>query len=139
MSDAATVLIVEDSFLDSYDLECRLQELGYRVEIAGTLRGARRSFRRLIGDLAAIVCDNRLVGGSAIASRLYRAVRMEARAIPFIVYSGFPPGDLPKDDPFLRIVVKPFSDDVIAHLHQLAPAPAMRPPVHPSGHTREAA
>ena len=133
------VLIIEDGFLDSYEIEYCLKELGYRVEIAGTLRGAREYLRRLGGDLAAIVCDNRLISGTPVASLLYREVRTADPAVPFIVYSAFPPDDLPTEDPLLRIVVKPFSDDVIRHVRQLVPGPPLGRPVRTSRHSREAA
>ena len=113
-----TVLVVEDSFLESYELEYSLRELGYTVAIAATLETAEQRFRGLYGDLAAIVCDNKLLRGEPIGARFYAHVRSRQPFLPFVVYSGFPPQDLPKDDPLLAVVRKPFMDDVIKHLRR---------------------
>jgi hypothetical protein len=51
-------------------------------------------------------------------------------SIPFIVYSAFPPMDLPKTDPFLAVVTKPFMDGVFKHLrllHIVEKKPVTRP------------
>jgi DNA-binding NtrC family response regulator len=113
-----TVLVVEDSFLESYELEYRLQELGYAVQIVATLEAAKERFRGLGANLAAIVCDNRLLRGEPIGSKFYTHVRSRQPSMPFVVYSGFPPQDLPKDDPLLASIRKPFMDDVIKHLRR---------------------
>jgi hypothetical protein len=86
-----TVLLVEDSFLESYELEYRLRELGYEVELAATLEIARERFRVLERTLVAVVCDNRLVSGKPIASKFYAHVRARQPSMPFVVYSGFRP------------------------------------------------
>jgi CheY-like chemotaxis protein len=114
----STVLVIEDQFIEGFELEHRLNELGYDVELAATRGSAFELFRQLESDLAAIVCDNRLIGGEPMAAALYRHVRANRCAVPFIVYSAFPPQDLPKNDPLLKVVAKPFSDDVIAHVRK---------------------
>ena len=48
-----------------------LRELGYTVAIAATLETAEQRFRGLYGDLAAIVCDNKLLRGEPIGARFY--------------------------------------------------------------------
>jgi CheY-like chemotaxis protein len=123
-----TVLVVEDSFLESYELEYQLKERGYRVDITATFDGAHERFGRLRDDLAAIVCDNRLISGEAVASIFYRYVRTHDPSLPFVVYSAFPPRDLPNDDPLLATVAKPFSDDVIRHVQEMAPLRGERRP-----------
>jgi DNA-binding NtrC family response regulator len=115
-----TVLLVEDSFLESYELEYRLRELGYEVELAATLEIATERFRVLERTLAAVVCDNRLVNGKPVASKFYAHVRARRPSMPFVVYSGFPPADLPQDDPLLAVVRKPFMDEVITQLRRSA-------------------
>jgi CheY-like chemotaxis protein len=134
-----TVLLVEDSFVESYELEYRLKELGYTAKIAATLEGAKECLRQLDGGLAGIVCDNRLISGKPIAATFYAYARSRASSIPFIVYSAFPPWELRKDDPFLAVVRKPFMDDVLKHLRVLGPIAHKRETVLsiPSG--REAA
>ena len=122
-----TVLVVEDSFLESYELEYRLKELGHTVEIAATLETAKDCFRELGVNLAAIVCDNKLLRGEPVGSEFYAHVRSRQPTIPFIVYSGFPPQDLPKDDPLLAVVRKPFMDDVIRQLRRFLSIPENRP------------
>ena len=115
-----TVLVVEDSFLESFDLEYRLKELGYRVEIAATLEQAKACFRELDGQLAGIVCDDRLISSEPIAGIFYAYARSRAPAVPFVLYSASPPRELPTDDPFLAVVTKPFMEDVIKHLRHFA-------------------
>jgi hypothetical protein len=116
-----TVLVVEDSFLESYELEVSTERASYRVDITATFDGAHERFGRLRDDLAAIVCDNRLISGEAVASNFYSYVRAHDPSLPFVVYSAFPPRDLPKGDPLLATVAKPFSDDVIRHIREMAP------------------
>jgi hypothetical protein len=111
-----TILLVEDSFIESFEVEYRLKELGYAVKIAATLDGAKEYVRKLHGSLAGIVCDNRLISGEPVAVTFYAYARSRAPSIPFVVYSAFPPRELPKDDPLLAVVTKPFIDDVIKHL-----------------------
>jgi len=111
-----TVLLVEDSFIESFELEYRLKELGYTVKIVATLEGARECLRQLHGSLAGIICDNRLISGEPVAARVYAYARSRTSSIPFVVYSAFPPRDLPEDDPLLAVVTKPFIDEVIKHL-----------------------
>lgn len=115
-----TVLLVEDSFLESYELEHRLRELGYQVELAATLEISKERFRALEANLVAVVCDNKLVSGQPIGSKFYAYVRARRPWMPFVVYSGFPPEDLPKDDPLLAIVRKPFMDRAIKHLRRFS-------------------
>jgi DNA-binding NtrC family response regulator len=136
-----TVLVVEDSFVESYDLEYRLRELGYTVKIAATLATAKECFSEQDGELAAIVCDNRLIGGEPIGSQFYAHARSRQPSLPFIVYSGFPPEDLPKEDSLLAIVRKPFMDDVIKHLRRFHSISGTRPRRHvlPIPPDREAA
>ena len=40
--------------------------------------------------------------------------------MPFIVYSAFPRRELPKDDPFLAVITKPFMDEVFRQLSLFA-------------------
>jgi DNA-binding NtrC family response regulator len=134
-----TVLLVEDSFLESYELEYRLRELGSEVELAATLEIATERFRALEGNLAAVVCDNRLVNGKPVASKFYADVRARRPSMPFVVYSGFPPEDLPKDDPLLAVVRKPFMDEVIKHLRRFTSIVEKRKTVRPTPSHREAA
>jgi hypothetical protein len=115
-----TVLLVEDCFIESYELEYRLKELGYTVKIAATLDGAKELVRQLGDHLAAIVCDNKLISGEPVAANFYAYVRSRAASMTFIVYSGFPPRMLSKNDPFLAVVRKPFIDEVFKHLHNFA-------------------
>lgn len=114
------LLIVEDDFLESYELESRAAQLGYAPALTGTRQGAVALFERLNGALAGIVCDNRLIAGEPVAEWLYRCVRERAATLPFAVYSGYPPLHLPKSDAFLKVVAKPFSDDVFRFLREKA-------------------
>ena len=134
-----TVLLVEDSFIESFDLECRFKEMGYAVKIAGTLAQAKEVLRKLDGDIAGIVCDNRLICGEPGAATFYAYSRSRASSIPFVVYSAFPPTELPKDDPFLAIVTKPFLDDVIKHVRHFASILDKKRAVLPAQLHREAA
>ena len=125
-----TVLIVEDSFVESYELEYRFKELGYAVKIAAMLEDARQLVRQLGDGLAVIVCDNKLISGEPVAATFYSYVRSRMPSIPFIVYSAFPPKGLPKTDPLLAVVTKPFMDDVFKHLrpvHTIEKKPVTRP------------
>jgi hypothetical protein len=115
-----TVLIVEDSFVESYELEYQLKELGYAPKTVATLDRAREFVRQPGDRLAAIICDNKLISGEPIATTFYAYVRSRMASTPFIVYSAFPPRALPKDDPFLAVVTKPFMDDVFKHLRLFA-------------------
>jgi hypothetical protein len=134
-----TVLLVEDSFIESYELEYRLKELGYSVKIAATLDGAKELVRQLGDRLVAIVCDNKLISGDPVAATFYAYVRSRVASMPFIVYSGFPPGELPTDDPFLAVVTKPFMDDVFKHLRLLTSVIEKRPSLRPIQPDRVAA
>ncbi len=116
----SSILIVEDDFLESYELETRAAQLGYRPALTSTHQGAVELFEQLNGSLAGIICDNRLIAGEPAAERIYRYVRARAASLPFAIYSGFPPRHLPNDDPFLKIVAKPFSDDVFRFLRESA-------------------
>jgi DNA-binding NtrC family response regulator len=100
----STVLVVEDEFIASYDLEVRLKEKGYAVQLAATKAAAVQLFARLSKsrDLAAVVCDNRLINGKPAAVSVYHRVRSQNAKVPFVVYSGFPPHDLPRDDAMRR-------------------------------------
>ena len=135
----STVLLVEDNFLESYELELRLRELGYQVELAATREIATERFRVLERGLVAVVCDNKLVTGKPFASTFYTYVRARLPSMPFVVYSGFPPEDLPKGDPFLAIVRKPFMDEVTKHLRRFALILDKRKAVLPTPPRREAA
>lgn len=110
------LLIVEDDFLEGYELETRAKELGYRPALTATRQGAVALFEQLKGKLAGIVCDNRLIAGEPMAAWFYSYVRARDPVLPFAIYSGFPPLTLPKDDPELKVVVKPFSGDVFTFL-----------------------
>ena len=134
-----TVLLAEDSFIESYELEYRLRELGYEVELAATLEIATERFHVLERTLVAIVCDNRLVNGKPVASKFYGHVRARRPSMPFVVYSGFPPDDLPKDDPLLAVVRKPFMDGVIKHVRRSDSIVDKRKTVLPTPSRREAA
>ncbi|MGB9367873.1 MAG: hypothetical protein WCE79_17865 [Xanthobacteraceae bacterium] len=134
-----TVLLVEDSFVESYELEYRLKELGYAVEITATLGGAKECLCQLHDRLAGIVCDNKLIGGQAIAATFYAYTRSRASSVPFIVYSAFPPRELPKDDPFLAVITKPSMDDVVKHLRLFASIKGNRRTASPMSADREAA
>jgi DNA-binding NtrC family response regulator len=118
-----TVLVIEDQFLESYELECALKERGYEFHHAGTQAGAMRAIRKLIAqnDVDAIICDNRLLGDQPAAAFLYRQVRAMDAKTPFVVYSGYPPQDLPKDDPRLKVVRKPFIDQVLSFIETITP------------------
>jgi len=126
-----TVLVIEDQFLESFELEYQLRKRGYEVQHTATVDGGIQFFRSLEarGELAAIICDNRLIGGAPAATFIYRQVRSVDPKMPFIIYSGFPPQDLPSDDPLLAIVLKPFTERVLSLLSQLAPPPAQGRPV----------
>ena len=134
-----TVLIVEDNFVESYELEYQLKELGYAPKIVATLDGAREIVRQLGDRLGAIVCDNRLISRAPIATTFYAYVRSRMPSIPFIVYSAFPPRELPKDDPFLAVVTKPFMDDVFKHLRHFASTIEKKQITRPVGPDRVAA
>jgi CheY-like chemotaxis protein len=118
----STVLIIEDQFIVSYELECLLKEQGYGVQHVATQRDALDSFQVLSGnrELAAVICDNRLIRGVPAAASLYQAIRARDKFTPFIVYSGYPPQGLPQDDPYLKIVRKPCVGQVVAHVGALA-------------------
>ena len=120
----STVLVVEDQFLASYELECVLNERGYEVRHAATQSDAIREFHKFKagGQLAAVVCDNRLIDGVQAAASFYRHVRAWDTHMPFIIYSGFPPADLLKDDPRLKTVRKPFIEQVVSYVRAFAPA-----------------
>lgn len=117
-----TILVVEDQFLSAYELEWELKERGFSVAHSATMSDALQKFRSLRAsrDLAAIVCDNRLIDGKPAALLLYRAVRASDADVPFIVYSGFPPNDLPQHDPRLMMVNKPFTDRVVFYVEKFA-------------------
>ena len=81
---------------------------------------AKKCLRQLTGRLAAIVFDNKLISGEPVAATFYAYARSRASTIPFIVYSAFPPRELPKDDPFLAVITKPFMDEVFRQLSLFA-------------------
>jgi hypothetical protein len=136
-----TVLVIEDQFLESYELEYALKERGYGFLHAATQAGAKRAIRKLIAlnDLAAIICDNRLLGDKPAAASLYRRVRAIDVKTPFVVYSGYPPQDLPGNDPRLKLVRKPFIDQVLSFIASLAPPPGKGSALRPPERGREAA
>lgn len=119
----STVLVIEDQFLTSYDLECALKERGFDVRHAATEEHALAQYTslRLGRSLAAIVCDDRLIDNKPAAKVLYSAIRARDAETPFVVYSGFPPDDLPPNDPRLAIVRKPFVKQVLAQIETFAP------------------
>ena len=120
----STILVIEDQFLASYDLECTFKDRGYDVRHTATPADALAQYRALRqrNELAAIVCDNRLIDDKPAAKLLYGAIRTRDAETLFIVYSGFPPDDLPGDDPRLAIVRKPFVDQVLARVEALGPS-----------------
>lgn len=120
-----TVLIIEDQFLPSYDLECALKERGYDVQQTASASDGLKQFRLLKDDgrLCAVVCDNRLIDGEPAAAELYQAFRQIDRTMPIIVYSGFPPGQLPRIDEYLAVVRKPFIDQVVTRITALTQVP----------------
>jgi DNA-binding NtrC family response regulator len=136
-----TVLIIEDEFIAGYELGYLLKAAGYTVEFTAMPSTAMQLFRRLnrTGELAAVVCDNRLLGDRPAASALYAAIRAQAPEMPFVVYSGYPPKDLPKDDPRLRIVHKPFANEVVALVARFAPVRAKGRAFRRAAHRRDAA
>jgi hypothetical protein len=73
-----------------------------------------------------------------IAATFYAYARLGASSLPFIVYSAFPPWELPKDDPFLAVVRKPFMDEA-KHLRLLGPMDDKRQTVMSIPSDREAA
>ena len=137
----STVLVIEDEFIASYDLEVRLKEKGYTVQLAATKAAAAQLFARLSKsrDLAAVVCDNRLISGTPAAVSIYRHVRSQSAEVPFVVYSGFPPHNLPRDDARLKVVQKPAVDDAIAFVEKFAPPRSNRQVSRPAEPRREAA
>jgi hypothetical protein len=70
---------------------------------------------------------------------LYREVRSADPEIPFVVYSGYPPQDLPKNDPRLKVVRKPFSEQVLSFVATFAPPRGKGRVVRPPQRRREAA
>jgi len=129
-ADMSTVLVIEDQFLAGYELECLLKDSGYAVRHVATQPDAISMVERLssTGELVAIICDNRLISGEPAATSLYRAVRRQHPTMPFIVYSGYPPEDLPHGDAQLKIVRKPFADRVLSHVRSFtAPLTKGRP------------
>jgi CheY-like chemotaxis protein len=83
------ILVVEDEPLIAMDVAQWLETAGASVLLARTLSDALR--RVEVPDLAAAVLDHRLSDGdsSQICDRL------DARSIPFVVYSGYPKRDGP--------------------------------------------
>jgi DNA-binding NtrC family response regulator len=84
------VLIIEDQFLVSYDLECAFKERGHKVRHAATAQDALAQYRALRerDELIAVVCDNRLIDNKPVAKSLYSAIRNNDAETPFIVYSA---------------------------------------------------
>ena len=138
----STVLVVEDQFLAGFELEYALKERGYAVRHVATINDALKAFRalRASGDLGGVVCDNRLLGGKAAATALYHAMRGEDPHFPFVVYSGYPPTDLPTEDQLLAVVHKPFVEQVVSHLVTFVPVRGKGPlPTKAPFQRREAA
>ena len=114
------VVVVEDQFLESYELECRLKDRGFETFPTATRAAALATINELhaSGNLAGVICDNRLIDGDAVAVTIYSHVRRLSRDIPFVVYSAFPPQELPVPDPRLKLVRKPFSDEAVDFVSQ---------------------
>lgn len=109
------VVVVEDQFLESYELECRLKDRGYEAFPTATRASALAAIRELYASdkLAGVITDNRLINGESAALSIYAQLRALSRDIPIAVYSAFPPLDLPTTDPRLKIVRKPFCDEAV--------------------------
>jgi DNA-binding response OmpR family regulator len=113
----ARILIIEDEPMLAYALEEVLVEAGF--EITGVVGRLERALTMIaIGDCDAAIVDANLAGVSAVPA----ASALAARAIPFLVVSGYSPDQQQgafSGAPFVQKPCRP--DELIAALRGLLP------------------
>jgi two-component system, response regulator PdtaR len=103
---AKTVLIVEDEFLVALDLETVLQRAGYGVlGPAHSVQNAMELIEAKPCDAALL--DANLAGGESV---LPIAAALRARAIPFVVVTGYAANQLPTELATAPVVAKPIRE-----------------------------
>jgi CheY-like chemotaxis protein len=101
-SQVARILVVEDEPMLAYALEESLIEAGFEIAgVAGRLDTALAMIN--IGEFDAAIIDANLAGVSAGPA----AAALAARAIPFVVVSGYSPEQHPAAFPGAIFVSKP--------------------------------
>lgn len=114
MAENPTVIVLEDEMLIAIDVESSLSEAGFNVAIATNCAQAENLLETLTPD--AVVLDVHLSDGECVGF----ALKLVARAIPFVVHTG---SHAPaRHEIFSRGVVvhKPAaSDDLVAALSSM--------------------
>lgn len=85
ITDQPRCLVVEDQTLIAMSIETYLEEAGIAVAAVGSLIEARTWLEANAADIA--IVDFMLKDGSATEL----AGELNQRAIPFVIYSGYPP------------------------------------------------
>jgi DNA-binding NtrC family response regulator len=89
ITDQPRCLVVEDQTLIALSIETYLEEAGIAVASVGSLAKARTWLETNTADIA--IVDFMLQDGSATEL----AGEFNRRAIPFVIYSGYPPHQSP--------------------------------------------
>ncbi|WP_201835041.1 response regulator [Microvirga zambiensis] len=87
INDHPRCLVIEDQTLIAMSIETYLEEAGIGVETVSSMAEARAWLEANIADVA--IVDFMLKDGPATAL----ARELNSRAIPFVIYSGYPRGD----------------------------------------------
>jgi CheY-like chemotaxis protein len=120
-SDDARVLLVEDELLVQMFAAEHLEDLGYRVEIAGSATEAMSKAKLLNGDIGFAIVDLGLPDrkGDALVSEL----RVLYPRLPIVIASGYGTAELRQrfgSDDRIAYLQKPYSrDDLQAAISQL--------------------
>jgi CheY-like chemotaxis protein len=96
------ILVVEDEFLVSLDLEAMLRELG--GEVIGPFAGLERATAVARADTLDVALLDVNVGGQLVTPV---ADALAARAIPFVFCTGYAAASLPAQHAAVPIVMKP--------------------------------
>lgn len=105
------LLLIEDDAMMRLVVAGNLEALGYRVEEAGSAEEARRHWQSCGERFSAVIVDIGLPDcrGDDLAAEL----RAGGPRLPMILASGYDEKKLRRslrDDPYIRIVAKPYSD-----------------------------
>jgi DNA-binding NtrC family response regulator len=106
MSDQLRCLVVEDQILIAMSIESYLEDVGVAAQTVGSMAEAQAWLEANTADIA--IVDFMLKDGPATEL----AQELSRRAIPFIVYSGYPPREgLPCELKRVPWLEKPMSRD----------------------------
>jgi signal transduction histidine kinase len=106
----ARILVVEDEVLIQMLAIESLEELGFKVEVAGTAADARNKLRLMAGRIDAAIIDVGLP--DAKGDVLVRELRAICPTLPIVIASGHDEASLRerfKDQQFIRFLNKPYA------------------------------